>query len=166
MLFCAAAALTSEVALWFTLEHGSHFARSGHQKTRGGHILTLALLWPTAPKEPTQLCHKALTNTSRASTTHSFNEVELVNYFNFIALPWLTVWFYLSCAQKHSRDGRKNLQGTKPGKHVIDFEVAFPNWNGSIHHLKCYHCWRGFIFQMASMCFYYFSLFLSKDQES
>lgn len=145
------------------MEHASCFARSGHQKTRGGHILSLALLWQIAPEEPTQLFHKSLTNTSRASTTHySFNEAELVNDFNFIALPWLRAGFYLSCAQKHSRDGRKDLQGTKPGKHVADFEVVFPNWNGSIHHLKCYRCWRGFIFQTASMCFY-ISLFLSKD---
>lgn len=42
--------------------------------------------------------------------------------------------------QKHSKDGREDLQGTKPGKHVTDFEVAFPNPNGSIYHLKCYRC--------------------------
>lgn len=168
MLRCAAEALTSHVRPSFTLEHGSCFARSVHQKIKGGHTLPLALPLPIALKGPTQFCHKAVSNISRISNPHySSNEEKLGLDFNFSSGPRLRACFYLPCAQTKTQQGwEEGPTGDQARYMTLALKLPFQTQIAAFITVSATAAEEIFIFQLDLMRFYYFSLFLTKDQES
>lgn len=86
--------------------HSSCFARSEHREIKGGHTLTLALLWAIGLKGNIQHCHETVTKISRISNAYYvLNEAKLVTDINFASWPWLSAWCKLPCVQIETQLG-------------------------------------------------------------